>query len=62
MTENRLLTTEELAKRLSISAWTARDLVRRGVIPAFRLTNRRNLFDWDEVLASLREHNRYTIQ
>lgn len=38
--ENGLLTIPEVAARLRLSKWSARDLVRRGVLPSIRIGRR----------------------
>jgi excisionase family DNA binding protein len=41
MTEDRILTVEEAAERLRLSAWTVRDWLRRGKLKGIKMGNTR---------------------
>lgn len=51
--EDRLISTRELATRLSLSVRTVRTLAKAGRIPAVRVTRNRLRFEWSDVLATL---------
>jgi excisionase family DNA binding protein len=53
MSEERLLTIEELAQRLQYSAKWIRAQVRAGRLPAIRFNQRAWRFHWPTVLAAL---------
>jgi len=53
-----LLTADELAARLKVKASTVREWMRRGVIPAIRLTPKVIRFDLDQVLKTMSEDKR----
>ncbi len=52
-TESRLLTTDELARRLHVGSAKIRDLARAGRIPSIRV-GKALRFDWREVVTALR--------
>ena len=52
-TNEKLLTVEELARRLDVGQNKIRDLAREGRIPSVQVGRNRR-FDWLEVLAALR--------
>ncbi len=55
-----ILTTNECAERLRVTGRTLRQMVTDGKIPSFRIGGERGhlRFDWDEVLATLRDQGR----
>ena len=55
MSEERLLTIEELAQRLQYSAKWIRAQVRAGRLPAIRFNRRAWRFHWPTVLAALQK-------
>ena len=57
MTED-LLTTEELAERLTVSPRTVIEWAKTGMIPEVRLSRRVRRFDFAEVVAAVRERGR----
>ena len=53
-----LLTAKELAARLKVKPSTVREWMRRGVIPAIKLTPKVVRFDLDQVVESMRDGNK----
>ena len=56
MNDNELLTTNQLADRLHIRPRTVQSWMRQGRIPAVRLSPKVIRFDWEAVVAALRDH------
>jgi excisionase family DNA binding protein len=49
MQTNQFITVKQLSEKIQISAYTIRQMVRTGKLPAYRLTGKQYLFDWNEV-------------
>ncbi|MGO8931150.1 MAG: helix-turn-helix transcriptional regulator [Limisphaerales bacterium] len=57
MTDERLLTVEELAQRLRYSPGWIRSRVKAGKLPAIRFNRRAWRFHWPTVLAALQQRS-----
>lgn len=55
MPENMLLTAQELADRLAVSRQTVNTWAREGLIPEVRPSPRIRRFDYDDVVATLKQ-------
>jgi DNA-binding transcriptional MerR regulator len=53
--EPTLIKKKELAKRLSVSPRTIEEWTQKRIIPRIAVTARLNLYDFDEVLAVLKD-------
>ena len=53
--EPTLIKKKELAKRLSVSPRTIEEWTQKRIIPRIAVTTRLNLYDFDEVLAVLKD-------
>lgn len=56
--EPTLIKKRELAKRLSVSPRTIEEWTQKRIIPRITVTARLNLYDFDEVMAVLKERYR----
>ena len=50
------ITVKELAKKIPLSDWTIRDLIRKGVLPAYKVSERIYLLDYDEVVKAIKKN------
>ena len=53
MSEQRLITTNELARRMALKPREIEGLVEQGKIPAYKVSQRIVRFDWHEVKRAL---------
>jgi len=56
MSEQRLITTNELARRLVLKPRGVEGLVEQGKIPAYKVSQRIVRFDWREVKQALSKY------
>jgi hypothetical protein len=55
MSEQRLITTNELARRLVLRPRGVEGLVEQGKVPAYKISQRIVRFDWPEVKRALQK-------
>ena len=55
MSQDELLTPDQLARRLGVRPRTIREWARKGRVPAMRLSRKVVRFDWETVLSALRQ-------
>ncbi len=48
--EKHFLTVKDLSTKIDTPPYTIRKLVREGKLPAYRLTGKNYLFDYDEII------------
>jgi predicted site-specific integrase-resolvase len=47
--------TKKLSELIDIPVWSIRKLVREGKLPAYKLSEKEYLFDYDEVVETIRK-------
>jgi hypothetical protein len=53
----RVMTAQDVADALFVSRRLVEDMRRKKIIPAFTISGNRIRFEWESVLAALRERN-----